>query len=44
MSVTLLGAPEAGSPTRVDGAVDPIVTITVQFTSSATSCRLPRAA
>jgi hypothetical protein len=32
MSVTLLGAPEAGSPTRVDGAVDPIVTITVQFT------------
>lgn len=33
MSVTLLGAPDtAASPARVDGAVDPIVTITVQFT------------
>src|SRR5438552_984921 len=32
MSVTLLGAPDTGSPPRVDGAVDPIVTITVQFT------------
>jgi two-component system OmpR family response regulator len=32
MSVTLLGAPETSSSARVDGAVDPVVTITVQFT------------
>ena len=32
MSVTLLGPPDTGSPVRLDGAVDPIVTITVQFT------------